>query len=133
MQKGRGLGLHLMFTLVGCSMSKLCDRDGILNLFSMLQAKIGMTLVPPDKINTNPIIFNCKNNKNPDNWGYSVFSLLFESHLSGHLWPEYNNADFDVFSCYHFDIDVPLTLISEFFEGEIVNVRTVTRGDDRFG
>ncbi len=36
-----------------------------------------------------------------DSGSYSFFFILFESHVSGHSWPEYNMINLDVYVCHH--------------------------------
>jgi S-adenosylmethionine decarboxylase len=127
-RKVRGLGLHVTMTLVDCNKDKLLDRASLYNLLKTFPPSINMTLIP---VEPNPTLYYCKNDeRNPENVGYSGTALLWESHFSLHTWPNYDEVDLDVFSCYGFDHKKTIRLLVEFFEGAPVNVSVISRGNN---
>jgi len=117
-----------MLTLVDCNVELLQDYDKLFEFLNNFPPVINMTLIP---VNDNPKLHSCKQDeKNPDNIGLSGFSLLWESHLSIHTWPVFNEVDIDVFSCYPFNIKKTITFLESFFSGRAVNVSIVDRGNN---
>jgi len=135
MQRVRGLGLHLVFTLTGCRRDRLEDYRLIYNLLRHVPLRIGMHLID---VPGNPWLSECCSPRNELNHGlsgmsavgYTGFSLLEDSHVAIHTWPEELTLDCDVFSCWPFDWRRALRMIALFFRGVPVNVRVVERGDN---
>lgn len=70
---------------------------------------IGMTRI------TEPFVFRYLSDK-PDDWGYSGFVFIAESHISFHTFVEKNFINIDVFSCKDFDTDKSIEHITEKFQ-----------------
>jgi S-adenosylmethionine decarboxylase len=79
-------------------------------------------------VEPNPVIYSCYSEQNPDNYGFSGFCLLHESHVSIHCWPIEHTVDVDVFSCYQFNNEMALKYIENSFRGKAVNVSVCQRG-----
>ena len=121
----RGIGTHLVTTLIDCDISILIDEKLLKKWLKEFPPKINMTLID---VENNPVIYSCYSPKNPENYGYSGFCLLHESHVSIHCWPIEATLDIDVFSCYTFNTDKTLNLIVNFFKGDPTNTKIIFRG-----
>ena len=64
---------------------------------------------------TEPFVFRYLGDK-PDEWGYSGFVFIAESHISFHTWVEKNFINIDVFSCRDFDTDNAIEHLTEKFQ-----------------
>ena len=121
----RGIGTHLMTTLINCDVNVLTNKEGLHNWLKNFPPEIGMSLI---EVEPNPVLYSCFSPKNPDNYGFSGFCLLHESHVSIHCWPIEASLDIDVFSCYGFDVDKTLDKIKRFFCGNLINTSINKRG-----
>ncbi|HPC31274.1 MAG TPA: adenosylmethionine decarboxylase [Candidatus Paceibacterota bacterium] len=60
--------------------------------------------------------------------GLTAFSIVAESHLSIHTWPENNYFAFDLFSCKDFKEKEVLKIIRESFLIEKIHYQVINRG-----
>ena len=62
-------------------------------------------------------------------YGVTMISLLKESHLSIHTWPEKESACIDIFSCGKFKYDTPklLGVIKKYFKTSNIKINQVNR------
>ncbi len=67
-----------------------------------------------------------KERKN-ESYGYSVFAMIAESHISIHTFPELNYFSFDCYSCKSFDVDKVVEVIKESFAAEKIEMQVVDR------
>ena len=70
---------------------------------------IGMTKI------SEPFVFRYLGDK-PEEWGYSGFVFIAESHISFHTFVERNYINIDVFSCRDFDTDTAIEHLTEKFQ-----------------
>ncbi|HJX03182.1 MAG TPA: S-adenosylmethionine decarboxylase [Dehalococcoidia bacterium] len=75
---------------------------------------------------TEPFIFRYVGDK-PQDWGYSGFVFIAESHISFHTFVEQNYMNIDVFSCLDFDTDNAIEQITQKFELEKYKTYLVNR------
>lgn len=80
------MGKHYLLNLYGCSFVLLDDQEYLIGLLEAAASSSGATVV-----NT---IF-----KKFDPQGVTVLTLLSESHISIHTWPERGEAAVDLFTC----------------------------------
>jgi len=80
------MGKHYLLNLYGCSFVLLDDQEYLIGLLEAAASSSGATV-----INT---IF-----KKFDPQGVTVLTLLSESHISIHTWPERGEAAVDLFTC----------------------------------
>jgi len=80
------MGKHYLLNLYGCSFVLLDDQEYLIGLLEAAASSSGATVV-----NT---IF-----KKFDPQGVTVLTLLSESHISIHTWPEKGEAAVDLFTC----------------------------------
>jgi S-adenosylmethionine decarboxylase len=80
------MGKHYLLNLYGCSFVLLDDQEYLIKLLEEAASISGATVV-----NT---IF-----KKFDPQGVTVLTLLSESHISIHTWPEKGEAAVDLFTC----------------------------------
>ena len=81
-----GLGLHWLIEANGCDRDSLSNVEGIQAAFNHAALTAGMT-----------IIHECYHRFEP--WGVSGATVVAESHLAVHTWPEYDYAAIDIFVC----------------------------------
>ncbi len=60
--------------------------------------------------------------------GLTAFSIVAESHLSIHTWPENNYFAFDLFSCKDFKEKEILKIIKKSFPIEKIHYQVINRG-----
>lgn len=60
--------------------------------------------------------------------GLTAFSIVAESHLSIHTWPENNYFALDLFSCRDFDEKEVLAIIKKSFQVKKIFYQTIKRG-----
>jgi S-adenosylmethionine decarboxylase len=63
---------------------------------------------------TEPFVFRYLGEK-PEEWGYSGFVFIAESHISFHTFVEQNFINIDVFSCKDFDTEMASKHLKEQF------------------
>ena len=114
--KERGLGRHLLIEAYGCDVNSLSDVEGIQTAFHEAALAAGMT-----------IINECYHRFEP--WGVSGMTVVAESHLAVHTWPEYRYAAIDVFVCGD-DVDPNLACdrLKAHFQWDRVEINSQIRG-----
>jgi len=80
------MGKHYLLNLYGCSFNHLDDESYLIDLLENAAFVSGATVIQSI----------CKKFK-PQ--GVTVLTLLSESHISIHTWPEDGNAAVDIFTC----------------------------------
>ncbi len=121
MKNTYGFGQHLMLDGYGCNREKLADMELLYNFLDTYPSEMKMTKVIP------PYVFSCEGKK-PENWGYSGFVIIAESHISIHTFPEKNYLSLDIFSCKAFDIQKAIKHVVELFEIKEKEIRVLDRG-----
>lgn len=80
------MGKHYLLNLYGCSFVLLDDEKYLIGLLENAAAVSGATVVQTISKKFEP-------------QGVTVLTLLSESHISIHTWPETGEAAVDVFTC----------------------------------
>ena len=80
------MGKHYLLNLYGCSFVHLNDKQYLINLLENAAIASGATVVQTISKKFEP-------------QGVTVLTLLSESHISIHTWPEDGNAAVDIFTC----------------------------------
>lgn len=80
------MGKHYLLNLYGCLFDKLNSHEFLIDLLENSAVASGATVVQT--------IF-----KKFDPQGVTVLTLLSESHISIHTWPEKGEAAVDIFTC----------------------------------
>jgi len=96
--------------------------DDLFDLFDGLPERIGMT----------PIMrpYGLKSVTPRGEPVSSIMTMIAESHISLHVYPERSRAYLDLFSCRFFDADAVLPELLAAFPGEVVNRTLIARGRD---
>lgn len=121
MEKKRGFGLHLILDGYGCNKQKLMDMELIYNFLNDYPDEMGMTKIMP------PYVFKYSG-KFPEDWGFSGFVLIAESHISIHTFPEKSFVSVDILSCKDFDTHKAISDITDIFSIQRKEVNTLDRG-----
>ena len=90
--------MHLLIDGYSANKQILQDEKFLRQTLHDIPDLIGMTRI------TEPFVFRYLGDK-PDDWGYSGFVFIAESHISFHTFVERNYMNIDVFSCRDFDTD----------------------------
>lgn len=77
---------HILFSLYGCDSELLNDEDYIRKILFEATKEMGATFIMTQSHKFEP-------------QGVTAVTLLAESHISIHTWPENNTAVCDVFTC----------------------------------
>ncbi len=113
--------MHLIIDGYGANTKLLEDRDLIANFLDSYPATIGMHKVAP------PRVFRYVGSK-PEDWGFSGFVLIAESHISIHTFVERSYINIDVFSCRSFDFHRVIQDIKETFQLTKIHSCILNRG-----
>jgi S-adenosylmethionine decarboxylase len=89
--------MHLIIDGYEGNPTLLHDREALYQLLDTYPAAIGMTKIAP------PFVFRYVGQK-PDDWGFSGFVLIAESHISIHTFPTRGYVNIDIFSCKDFPV-----------------------------
>ncbi|MCB9810921.1 MAG: S-adenosylmethionine decarboxylase [Candidatus Nomurabacteria bacterium] len=86
-------GIHLMLDGYGADLSKLKDKESLLDMLKNIPVAMGMHAI------SNPLVVEVgpKNRKDPG--GLSGFVLIAESHLSFHTFPNRGFVTIDLYTC----------------------------------
>jgi S-adenosylmethionine decarboxylase len=117
-----GYGPHLMLDLGECNPDILNNLDACFNLLNDLPEKIGMTKI------TQPYVFRY-DGRIPEDAGITGVTIIAESHISLHTYPQKNFVFVDLFSCKPFDVENAKDYIIQFFQSKSPSVYTYERGE----
>jgi len=94
------MGKHYLLNLYGCSFVLLNNEQGLIDLLEHAATASGATVLQTISKSFNP-------------HGVTVISLLSESHISIHTWPEHGKAAVDVYTCGDCDPKIGCDMIIE--------------------
>ena len=94
------MGKHYLLNLYGCPYGVLNDEKCLTMLLEDAASASGATVVNTISKSFNP-------------HGVTVISLLSESHISIHTWPEHGKAAVDVYTCGNCDPKIGCDMIIE--------------------
>jgi S-adenosylmethionine decarboxylase len=101
--------MHLIIDGYTGNKQILQDEMFLRQVLDKIPDLIGMTKI------SEPFVFRYLGEK-PEDWGYSGFVFIAESHISFHTFVERNYINMDVFSCLDFDTDNAIEHITDKFE-----------------
>lgn len=108
-------GKHVIAELYGVSDDKFSESKEIIEIVEKGIIKSGATLIKS---------IYCSFNNN----GFSLVSLLKESHVSLHTYPENNSIFMDVFTCGNIDGMIIVNEINKYFMPRKTETKTIIRG-----
>lgn len=100
--------MHLIIDGYTNNKQILQDEHFLREILNNIPDLIGMTRI------TEPFVFRYLGDK-PEEWGYSGFVFIAESHISFHTFVEQNYINIDVFSCRDFDTELAVKHLKEQF------------------
>lgn len=92
------MGKHYLLNLYGCPFSFLDDQFFLINLLEKSAISSGANVIQTV-------------HKKFDPQGVTVLTLLSESHISIHTWPERGDAAVDIFTCGDCDPKIGCNII----------------------
>jgi len=101
--------MHLIIDGYSANKQILQDEPYLRNILDSVPDLIGMTKI------TKPFVFKYVGDK-PQEWGYSGFIFIAESHISFHTFVEKNYVNMDIFSCCDFDTAKAIKYLKEKFQ-----------------
>ena len=117
-KKKERLGLLVSFDIVCNDNLRLNNLKNINNFFNTVLKTFNLSEINRIHHQFNPV-------------GITMISLLKESHLSIHTWPEKNKACIDIFTCGKFRYDADKikmeTIIKKFFNTTKIRIRQIDR------
>jgi S-adenosylmethionine decarboxylase len=116
-----GYGPHLMLDLNDCNSAILDDLEACFRLLNELPEKIGMTKI------TQPYVFRYSGLVSEDE-GITGVTIIAESHISLHTYPQKNFVFVDIFSCKPFDVEGARDYVVQFFQSKSPSVHVQERG-----
>lgn len=120
-QMTTGYGPHLTLDLGDCNPVILDDLEACFKLLNELPDLIGMTKI------TSPYVFRY-NSPFPEEDGITGVTIIAESHISLHTYPDKNFAFVDLFSCKPFDVKRAQEFIVNYFESKSAEIHVHERG-----
>ena len=122
-KKKKRLGLLVTFDIQGVLFSKLNDINNVDIFFNKILDKLNLTEIKRIKYEFNP-------------QGLTMISLLKESHLSIHTWPEKGSACIDIFNCGKFkynknNLIIIKKIINKYFSPKAIYVNQIDRNIDK--
>ena len=119
-KKLHGMGNHLIIDAYGCN-RKHIDNVEIIRIFlKEIVQKIDMKIIDGPKV-----IKHEADNK--EERGVTGFTILAESHISIHTYPEKGFFSLDIFSCKEFDNREVTDYIKEVFKAEKIKQTLLKR------
>ena len=115
-------GVHLLFDGYKCSRQKLSDEEHIKQFLKQIVEVIEMTRL------TEPFVLMYPSPQSPEDWGYSGFVIVAESHVSIHTYPDKGFVTIDVYSCKDFDVKKAEEFIVQSFDVGEWESQSVRRG-----
>ena len=116
-----GYGPHLMLDLADCDPGILNDLDACFTILNELPEEIGMTKI------TQPYVFRYKG-LIPEDEGITGVTVIAESHISLHTYPQKGFVFVDLFSCKPFDVERARGYIVQFFRSKSPAIHLKERG-----
>jgi S-adenosylmethionine decarboxylase len=115
--------MHLIIDGYTRDPALLQDREGLYNLLDRYPAAIGMRKIAP------PFVFRYVGEK-PEDWGYSGFVLIAESHISIHTFPARGFVNIDIFSCKDFSVELAIAEMQKVFGLQRMKTYLLWRGEE---
>lgn len=113
--------LHLILDLSKCNIKKLTDISIIYDFLLNLPKTLNMNVI------TLPYVVKWLD-KGTKIEGVSGFTMIAESHISIHTYPERNYIYADVFSCRNFHVNRTVEKFLSYFETKSHEKKVVKRG-----
>jgi S-adenosylmethionine/arginine decarboxylase-like enzyme len=120
-EKTKGPVVQLMATWVKAHPSFLVHEEMLRDLLEELIVALDMTvLVPTLSVKVpalryvDPVTGRAPNNKD---FGLTLFTVISESHLAIHTWPDHQKAWVEVASCKLFEESIVEEILRKFFPG----------------
>ncbi|HEY5600800.1 MAG TPA: S-adenosylmethionine decarboxylase [Patescibacteria group bacterium] len=114
-------GIHLTVDALGCDPLKLQNGPLLKKTLDELPEKLGMNKI------ADPIVYRYSGEK-PEDWGYSGFVVIAESHIAMHTFPNHKFVWIDIFSCKKFDVGMCEALIKGTFGATKLRKKIFDRG-----
>ena len=121
MTVNNNIGQHLTLDLSNCNIDKLTNVGLIYDFLLNLSKAINMQTI------TLPYVVKWLD-KGTEIEGISGFTMIAESHISIHTFPEKKFIYADVFSCRNFHINRTIDLFLKIFEPKKYEKRIIKRG-----
>ena len=118
-------GKHLLVEVITKNPKGLDNKNFIKGVFDKIIRAAKMTAVLPTVFYKFPKKANAPKNTAS---GLTAFSIVQESHLSIHTWPEDNYFAFDLFSCRDFDEKKVIRIIKKSFQIKKIHFKVIDRG-----
>ncbi|MDT7944407.1 MAG: S-adenosylmethionine decarboxylase [Dehalococcoidia bacterium] len=113
--------MHLVVDGYGGDPELLADEAVVRSMLELYPSLLGMSVIyPPTVVRYNGPV--------PEDWGYSGFVMIAESHIAVHTFPARGMVWVDVFSCRPFHPQAVLTDLRARFRLKDINVTELPRG-----
>jgi len=117
--KAKGPVVQLMATWVHTTPQFLTSEEMLRDLLKELVVKLGMTVLVPTigvRVPTDNYVDQVSG-RSPleSDLGLTLFTVISESHISVHTWPQFSKAWVEVVSCKLFDESVVENVLYKFF------------------
>lgn len=111
------VGRHLVLDYWGCDARLLCDEVALVQIINDAAEAAGAHVLATESHQF-------------DGQGVTAFSILSESHISIHTWPESHYAGIDIYTCGNCDPMLAHALIQERLASSRVRLCELRRGED---
>lgn len=110
------LGRHALADLYNCQTNILDDIDKIKEVIESSCKEANLTVIESKYHKFNPI-------------GVSGITILAESHITIHTWPEYNFISIDAFTCgTHMNPTLVCNILANKLKSETTDIKEFKRG-----
>jgi|TARA_Y100000310_G_C20563754_1_gene754421 S-adenosylmethionine decarboxylase len=121
MEYSQKFGVHLIIELYGCDVGDLMNLNKVYDILRVLPSSMGMNTI------TLPYVVKWLD-KDTKLEGVSGFTMIAESHISIHTYPEKRGLFADVFSCRNFHIKRCLDKFMKTFKAVNYDKKVIKRG-----
>jgi S-adenosylmethionine decarboxylase proenzyme len=110
------LGNHIVIDLYQCKANILSNPSAIKEVMENAAKVMKATILTSLYHHFSPL-------------GVSGVTVIAESHIAIHTWPEYNFAAVDIFYCGELEIEAGIAFLQTAFESENIERREILRGN----
>lgn len=118
-------GPHLLLEGYNCNnIGALMSQDKIKELLTDLPKLCEMTLI------MGPVVHQFTDPETGSEQGVTGISVIAESHIAIHTWPEKACYVLDIYSCKPFDVYKAVGIINHLFQPSKTSIEVIERGAD---
>jgi S-adenosylmethionine decarboxylase len=111
------LGNHIIFDFYQCTANVLSNPESIKDIMEAAAKIMNATIITSIYHHFSPL-------------GVSGVTVISESHIAIHTWPEHHFAAVDIFYCGDLKIEEGISYLQSAFEAQCIDQREILRGSE---